>query len=61
MSTVQEIQSAISRLTPAEMRQVRDWLERHMEDKLEMTPAFQAGIECSEREMADGIRPRILW
>ena len=33
MSTVREIQSAISRLTPAEMRHVRDWLDQPIEDQ----------------------------
>lgn len=59
MSTVQEIESAISRLSPDEMRQVRDWLENQMEDQLEMTAGFKASIEHSEREMAEGRRPRV--
>jgi hypothetical protein len=59
MSTVQEIESALSRLSPDEMRQVRDWLENQMEDQLEMTDGFKAGIERSEREMSEGRRPRV--
>ncbi len=59
MSTVQEIESAISRLSPEEMRQVRDWLEQQMEDRLEMTDDFKASIAHSEREMAAGRRPRV--
>ena len=59
MSTVSEIESAISRLSPDEMRQVREWLDQQIEDQLEMTPDFQAQIECSEREMAQGLRPRV--
>ena len=59
MSTVQEIESALSRLSPDEMRQVRDWLEHQMEDQLEMTASFKAGIERSEREMTEGRRPRV--
>jgi hypothetical protein len=58
MSTVQEIESAISRLSPEEMRLVRDWLEDQIEDRLEMTPEFTGRIENSEREMAEGKRPR---
>ncbi len=54
MSTVQEIESAISRLSPEEMRLVRDWLE----NQLEMTAEFKGRIKSSEREMADGQRPR---
>lgn len=58
MSTVQEIESAISRLSPEEMRVVRDWLENQLEDRLEMTDEFKGRIKSSEREMAEGQRPR---
>jgi hypothetical protein len=58
MSTVQEIESAISRLSPDEIRQVREWLDQQLEDQLEMTPEFQARIERSEQEMATDLRPR---
>lgn len=59
MSTVSEIESAISRLSPDKMRQVREWLDQQLEDQGEMTPEFQARIERSEREMAGGFRPRL--
>jgi hypothetical protein len=58
MSTVQEIENAISRLSPEEMRLVRDWLENQLEDRLEMTDEFKGRIESSERQMAEGQRPR---
>jgi hypothetical protein len=58
MSTVQEIESALSRLSPDEMRQVREWLDQQIEDQWEMTPEFQAQIERSEQQMAAGVRPR---
>jgi len=58
MSTLQEIESAISRLSPGEMRQVREWLDQQIEDQWEMTPEFQAQIERSEQQMAAGVRPR---
>lgn len=58
MSTVQEIESAISRLSPEEMRLVRDWLENQLEDRLEMTDEFKGRIKSSEREKAEGLRPR---
>jgi hypothetical protein len=60
---VQEIESALSRLSPDEMRQVREWLDQQLdqqlEDQLELTPEFKAAIESSEREMAQGSRPRV--
>ena len=58
MSTVQEIENAISRLSPEEMRVVRDWLENQLEDRLEMTDEFKGQIKSAEREKADGLRPR---
>ena len=58
MSTVQEIEKAISRLSPEDMRLVRDWLENQLEDRLEMTDEFKGRIKSSEREMAEGQRPR---
>jgi hypothetical protein len=58
MSTVQEIEQAIRRLSPEEMRLVRDWLENLLEDRLQMTDEFKGRIENSERQMASGQRPR---
>ncbi len=58
MSTVQEIETALRRLTPAEMRAVRDWLDEMLEDERAFTPEFTAKIAQSEREMAEGRRTR---
>lgn len=51
MKSLPEIQAAISRLSPAEMRLVRDWLENQLEDHLEMTDDFKGRVESSERQM----------
>ena len=59
MSSVQEIESAILQLPPEQMRQVHEWLENLLEDQLEMTDEFKAGIERSERELAQGLKPRV--
>jgi len=59
VSTVQEIESALSRLSPEEMRQVRDWLEHQLEDRLAMTDQFKGQIKDAERQMAEGQRPRV--
>ncbi len=55
---MQEIEQAISRLSPKEIRQVRDWIEHQLEDQLQMTDEFKGQIENSERQMAVGQRPR---
>ena len=60
MSTVQEIETALRRLTPAEMRAVRDWLDDVIDHELEFTPEFAAKIARSEREMNEGAKPRSL-
>jgi hypothetical protein len=59
MSSVQEIESAILQLSPNQMREVHEWLGNLVEDQLEMTDEFKAGIEQSERELAQGLKPRV--
>lgn len=59
MSSVQEIEKAISQLSPEEMKQVRDWLENVLEDQLQFTEEFEAEIQSSERDLAAGLRPRV--
>ncbi len=59
MSTVVEIETALSRLSPEEMRQVHEWLENVLEDQLEMKEEFVAKIEQSEKELFAGKRPRV--
>jgi hypothetical protein len=59
MSTVQEIQAALKQLSVEEMQQVRDLIEDMIEDQLELTDEFKAKIAASEREMAEGKRPRV--
>jgi hypothetical protein len=59
MSKVQQIEAAIQELAPEELRQVHEWLENFVEDQLEMTDEFKAGIEESKKLFAAGIRPRV--
>lgn len=59
MSTVQEIESAIQRLSKAEMEEIHEWLENFLEDQLVMKEEFKARIEKSEREMKEGKPPRV--
>ena len=58
MNTVQTLESESRKLSPSEMREIRDWLDGLLEDQLEFTAEFQAEIEQSEREMAAGERAR---
>lgn len=58
MSRVAQIEAELEKLSHAELRQVRDWLDDIIEDDLEFTPEFESAIQQSEREMAKGLRPR---
>ena len=51
MSTVQEIESAIRRLSADEMREVRDLLEGLLEGQRARTPEFESKIARSGQEM----------
>lgn len=42
MTTVQEIEAAVQQLTPAELAQLRSWLDEYCEERLELT-AEEAG------------------
>ena len=59
MSKVEQIEAELQRLSPAELKQVRDWLDDFVEDRLEFKEEFEAAIQESEREMAAGLRPRV--
>jgi hypothetical protein len=58
MSKVDQVEAELGKLSQAELRQVRDWLDDMIEDNLEFTPEFESAIHQSEREMAKDIRPR---
>jgi len=59
MSTVQEIESAIVRLSPAEREAVRDWLDELVEEQLEVSDAFKAKIARAREEVARGEVSRV--
>jgi hypothetical protein len=54
MSTVQEIEAAIPRLSRAEIEQLRAWFEEYLEDQLELTEEVKAKLDESRREIAAG-------
>jgi len=54
MSTVQEIEAAIPRLSRTELEQFMEWLENYLEDHLELTDEVKARLEESRREIAAG-------
>jgi glutamine synthetase type III len=54
MSSVQEIEAVIPKLTRAEVEEVRAWIDDFLEDQLELTDDVKAKLDQSRREIADG-------
>jgi hypothetical protein len=54
MSTVQDIEAAIPRLTRAEVEALRKWIDEYLEDQLELTEEVKAKLDQSRREIAAG-------
>ena len=59
MSKVEQMESELRKLSQAELRQIREWLDDVLEDELEFTPEFESAIRQSERDMAEGKPTRI--
>jgi hypothetical protein len=59
MSRVQRMEAELGKFSPAELQQIRDWLDTVLENELQFTDDFEAQIQQSEREMAAGLRPRM--
>ena len=54
MSTVQEIEAALPKLSRAEIEEVRAWIDDFLEDQLELTDKVKAKLDQSRREIAEG-------
>jgi len=54
VSKVEQMESELRKLSQAELRQIREWLDDFIEDELEFTPEFENSIQRSERDMAAG-------
>jgi hypothetical protein len=54
MSTVQEIEAAIPRLSRNEVEEVRAWIDDFLEDRLDLTDEVKAKLDQSRREIAEG-------
>jgi hypothetical protein len=59
MSKVQQMEAELQKLSPAELWQIRNWLDDLLEDQLQFTDEFEAQVQQSEEEMAAGLRPRV--
>ena len=47
------MESELRKLSQAELRQIRGWLDDLIEDELEFTPEFERSIQQAERDMVD--------
>ena len=54
MSTVQEIEAVLPKLSRAELEEVRAWIDDFLEDQLELTDEVKARLDQSRREIAEG-------
>jgi hypothetical protein len=59
MSTVAEIEAAISKLPLEQAEELNEWLEQWLEDQRELSPEFVASIERGKGDIADG-RTRVV-
>jgi hypothetical protein len=53
------METELRKLSQAELRQIREWLDDMIEDELEFTPDFERSIEQAEHDMADGKSARV--
>ena len=54
MSTVQEIEAAIPKLSQTELQKFHAWYEEFIEDHLELTDDIKVKLDESRREIAAG-------
>jgi recombinational DNA repair ATPase RecF len=54
VSTVEEIRTAIPKLSRAEIEAIREWIDDYLEDPLELTDEIKAKLDQSRREIAAG-------
>ena len=54
MSTVNEIQAAIPKLSREQIEEIREWIDDYLEEKFELTEEVKAKLDQSRREVAAG-------
>lgn len=59
MSSVHEIESALTKLPLEDLQAVRDWLDDFIEDQLEISDVFKTKILRAKREIAEGVYSRV--
>ena len=59
VSKVEQMEAELSKLSQAELCQIREWLDHLIEDELQFTPEFERAVEQAEHDMADGKSARV--
>jgi len=59
VSKVEQMETELRKLSQAELRQIREWLDAVIEDNLEFTPEFEESICRAERDMTEGKTARV--
>ena len=59
VSKVEQMETELRKLSQAELRQIRAWLDDMIEDELEFTPEFERSIQHAERDMAERKSARV--
>jgi hypothetical protein len=59
VSKVEQMEAELRKLSQAELRQIREWLDDMIEDDLDFTPEFERSIQQAERDMANEKSARV--
>jgi t-SNARE complex subunit (syntaxin) len=59
VNNVEQMESELRKLSHAELRQIREWLDDFIEDELQFTPEFELSIRQAERDMTEGKSARV--
>jgi hypothetical protein len=59
VSKIEQVECELRKLSQAELRQIREWLDDIIEDELQFTPEFEHSIQQAERDMAGGKSVRV--
>ena len=54
MSTLEQVEEQVKRLSVAEQEALRDWLENLIEDRMELKEEFKAEIEAGIKDISEG-------
>lgn len=57
MSSVNEIEAALTRLSLEDLQSVRDWLEHFIAEQVEGGDTFKANIEGSKKQVTETVEP----